>query len=132
LICTDSILGSICVFGSRSNGQRKKGREGSPVGRNSGVGALVVDGGGAPVVPGGEENVDAMQKGSASSKTWSASLISFCAEVEERLEDARAPVTFGTRCRAWSAARFGRGGISEDAPEYGEEKESKRRRRDHL
>jgi hypothetical protein len=35
-------------------------------------------------------------------------------------------------CRAWSAARFGRGGISEDVPDYGEEKESERRRRDHL
>jgi hypothetical protein len=108
------------------------GGEGSPAGRNSGVGALVVDEGGAPVVPGGEENADTMQRGSASSKTWSASLISLCAEVEERLEDARAPVTFGTRCLAWSAARFGRGGISEDAPEYREDKESERRRRDHL
>jgi hypothetical protein len=72
------------------------------------------------------------QGDTASSKTWSASPISFCAEVEERLEDARAPVTFRTRCRAWSVARFGRGGISEDALEYGEEKESERRRRDHL
>jgi hypothetical protein len=90
LICTYSILGSIGAFGSRSNGQRKKGREGSPAGRNSDAGALVVDGGGAPVVPGVEENTDAMKKGSASSKTWSASPISFCVEVEERLESAAA------------------------------------------
>jgi hypothetical protein len=42
------------------------------------------------VVGDGEEDADVMQKGSASSKTWSASPISSCVEVKERLEETAA------------------------------------------
>jgi hypothetical protein len=38
------------------------------------------------VVCDGEEDADAMQKGSASSKTWSASQIPSCDALEGRLE----------------------------------------------
>jgi hypothetical protein len=66
----------------------KKGRERWLTGETkSGEGVQKVDGELTPVVGDGVEDMDAIQKGSASSKTWSASLISSYVEIEERLEE---------------------------------------------
>jgi hypothetical protein len=76
----------ILAVGSRSKEQKRRGRGGLTDDAKSGEDVQKVDAELAPVVGDGEEDADAMQKGSANSKTWSVSLIPSCNALEGRLE----------------------------------------------
>jgi hypothetical protein len=63
--------------------------------RDSGEAVLMVDGGGAPVVPGGEEDADAMQNWMVNLGVWSVTTNASCSDGEWRLETGQP--------RVWSA-----------------------------
>jgi hypothetical protein len=110
-------------------GRKEKGGGGLTGDAKSGVGVQKVDVGEVPLVGNGEEDADAMQKKSASSKAWSASPISSGVEVEGRLEST----TSSGASELSSTARFrGQkpfGQRSEGAQERGEGGEGRERKR---
>jgi hypothetical protein len=105
------------VLGLRSNGQRGLGRETSPAGRNSGDGALVVNGSGVEGVPRGIAGLDGMQKHTENSRIWSARSGSTCGVAEGRLETRRPSMTFGCRRRGRFTAILDEPNESERAAE---------------
>jgi hypothetical protein len=76
-----------------------------PVVNSGEVAAQVVDAGDASGVSGGDGEQDGDQCNVGKTRAWMASLFASSGEAERRLEDARAPVTFGLHWRAQFSAK---------------------------
>jgi hypothetical protein len=99
----------ISAVDSRSNGRRRRERGKLTGEGDSGEGAQVVDGEGAPVISGGEEYVDGVQVVEANSRAWTSRSIASSRGREEQLEMRRAEVSFRWQRRHRFAASLDKG-----------------------